>query len=303
MLHPVAIMRHSPAGYFPRMSFTLSASIVVYDSDRALLRRALAALAAAVARAAEAGLLTGARITLVDNGAAAGAVVDEPYIPDFAPPPSPVATAWRRIAGQGNLGYGRGHNLVLLDPAAEADMYLVLNPDALLDANALAAGLAWLRDTPACGMVAPNGTGPDGAPQFLCKRYPDALTLLLRAIAPAALRRRFAGRLARYEMRDVVGDAGERAAQGGPLASGCCMLLRREAVRHTRGVAPAFFVYFEDYDLSLRLAAGGAWRIDYVPAMRVVHYGGNAAKKSLAHIRMFVAGAARFFNKHGWKLA
>ena len=60
------------------MSFTLSASIVVFDSDRALLRRALLALAAAVARAAEAGLLTGARITLVDNDAAAGVEVDEP---------------------------------------------------------------------------------------------------------------------------------------------------------------------------------------------------------------------------------
>ena len=285
------------------MSFTLSASIVVYDSDRALLRRALVALAAAVARAAESGLLTGARITLVDNGAAAGAVVDESYVPDFAPPPAPIATVWRRIAGQGNVGYGRGHNLVLLDPAAAADMYLVLNPDALLAADALTVGLAWLRDTPACGMVAPNGVGADGAPQFLCKRYPDALTLLLRAAAPAALRRRFAGRLARYELRDVVGDAGERAAQGVPLASGCCMLLRREALRHTGGFDPAFFVYFEDYDLSLRLAVGGLWRIDYVPAMHVVHYGGNAAKKSLAHIRMFAAGAARFFNKHGWKLA
>ena len=281
------------------MSSSLSASIVVFDSDRTLLSRTLESLAAAIAHALDAGLLSGARVTVVDNEAPVAARIDEPYMPDF---PAPVAITWRRLAGHGNIGYGRGHNLALRDATADADMYLVLNPDALLAPDALTQGLAWLRDTPACGMVAPRGTGPDGAPQFLCKRYPDALTLLLRAAAPAAIRRWFAARMARYELRDVVGEAADRAAQGVPLASGCCMLLRREALRHTGGFDPAFFVYFEDYDLSLRLAAEGAWRIDYVPAMRLVHFGGNTGKKGWAHIRMFAAGAVRFFNKHGWKL-
>lgn len=286
------------------MSFSLSASIVVFNSDRALLRRVLESLAIAITHAEAAGLLTAATITIVDNDAAAGAVVDEAYVPAFAAPATTPSTTWRRISGQGNVGFGRGHNLVLREGSgADVDMYVVLNPDALLDADALTQGLAWMRQSPACGMAAPNGTGPDGTPLFLCKRYPDVLTLLLRAAAPATLRKAFAGRLARYELRDVVGEAADRAAQGVPLASGCCMLLRREAVRHTNGFDPAFFVYFEDYDLSVRLTRGGAWRIDYLPAMRLVHFGGNAAQKSLAHIGLFIAGAVRFFNKHGWKLA
>ena len=48
---------------------------------------------------------------------------------------------------------------------------------------------------------------------------------------------------------------------------------------------------------------GAAWRIDYVPQMRLVHFGGNAARKSWLHVRLFAAGAIRFFNRHGWKLA
>ena len=48
---------------------------------------------------------------------------------------------------------------------------------------------------------------------------------------------------------------------------------------------------------------GGRWHIDYLPNVRLVHFGGHAARKSVAHIRMFAAGAIRFFNKHGWKLA
>jgi GT2 family glycosyltransferase len=283
------------------MSFSLSASIVVFDSDRTLLRRTLESLANAIAHAAAAELVASARITIVDNAAAAGAIVEEAYLPDFA---VPAATTWRRIAGQGNIGFGRGHNLVLLGSgAASMDMHLALNPDALLAADALTVGLAWMRVTPACGMVAPNGVGPDGAPLFLCKAYPDVLTLLLRAVATAAFRRRFAARLARYELRDKVGAMADRVALGVPLASGCCMLLRREAIRYANGFDPAFFVYFEDYDLSLRLTQGGKWRIDYLPAMRLEHFGGNVARKSWAHVRLFAAGAIRFFNKHGWKFA
>lgn len=293
------------------MSFALSASIVVFESDSKLLQRTLESLAAAIADAGRAGLLASARITLVDNGAAQASTTDAPYVPPFDLSGETGITTWRRIAGQGNVGFGRGHNLALYGAGDRrpdnfgdaADMHLVLNPDALLATDALTLGLRWLRDTPACGMAAPNGEGPDGAPLFLCKRYPDVLTLLLRAAAPAVVRRRFARRLARYELRDVVGERAEHAAEGVPLASGCCMLLRREALQHAQGFDPAYFVYFEDYDLSLRLARSAAWRIDYLPAMRLVHFGGNAAKKSWLHVRLFAAGAIRFFNRHGWKLA
>jgi hypothetical protein len=37
------------------------------------------------------------------------------------------------------------------------------------------------------------------------------------------------------------------------------------------------------------------------PQVRIVHYGGQAARKGLRHIRMFAASAIRFYNKHGWK--
>lgn len=287
------------------MSFSLSASIVVFESDPDLLRRTLESLAASIAAARSAGLIADAQVTIVDNGAVPGTIDNDAYVP--APPVADsTGITWRQITGQGNVGFGRGHNLAMHGADGEVtdfDFYLVLNPDALLAADALTLGLSWLRDTPACGMAAPNGAGPDGAPLFLCKRYPDMLTLLLRAAAPERFRQRFARRLARYELRDVVGERGERPAQGVPLASGCCMLLRRAALRHAGGFDPAYFVYFEDYDLSLRLARDAAWRIDYLPRMRLVHFGGNAARKSWLHVRLFAAGAIRFFNRHGWKLA
>ena len=280
------------------MPVSVCASVVVYRSDPALLQATLRALDRAVADAAAAGLIERCEAMVVDNGAPAGTFANDAFEPDF-PPVS--ATAWRRISGQGNVGYGSGHNLVLNEH--DADLYLVLNPDAVLDDDALTRAIEYLRDTRDCGLVAPYARGSDGQPLFLAKRYPDALTLALRAAGPESLKRSHAERMRRYELRDVVGDDARTPATGIPLASGCCMLIRTEVVRCTHGFDPRFFVYFEDYDLSLRVVSDAKSRIDYVPAMRIVHHGGNAARKDLAHIRMFAAGALRFFRKHGWKRA
>ena len=102
--------------------------------------------------------------------------------------------------------------------------------------------------------------------------------------------------MARYEMQDLIG---EQVVWDPPLVSGAFMLFRSEVLRRLGGFDPDFFLYFEDYDLSLRAAR--LTRLAYVPAVRVVHHGGHAARKGLHHIRLFVSGAARFFNKHGWR--
>ena len=268
----------------------------------ALLQRTVDALAEAIRNAADAGLLSSARVTLVDNNMPAGTPVNDEFDPGVTTRAIAPATTWRRIAGHGNIGFGRGHNLVLLSAGDLGDMHLVLNPDAPLAVDALTRALAWMHSSPDCALVAPNARSPLDAPLFLSKRYPDALTLFLRAAAPQSLRRRFARRLARYEAHDVIGSNGERPARDLPLASGCCMLLRREALEGIGGFDPSFFVYFEDYDLSLRIVRDGRWHIDYLPDVKLIHFGGHAARKSVAHIRMFAGGAFRFFNKHGWKL-
>lgn len=291
----------------PSIPPRLSASIVLYDSDLVLFRQTVDALASAIRHASGAGLLGDAHVAIIDN-VANGPRADDEWDPGVAARAIAPAVRWRRIAGHGNVGFGRGHNLALFDRRSPGDYHLVLNPDAPLADDALTVALAWMRDMPDCALAAPNARTALDAPLFLCKRYPDAFTLFLRAAAPPGLRRWFAARLARYELHDVVGRNGERQARDVTLASGCCMLLRRQALEELAardglgGFDPSFFVYFEDYDLSLRIVRGGRWHIDYLPAMKLVHFGGHAAKKSWAHIRMFSSGAIRFFNKHGWKL-
>jgi GT2 family glycosyltransferase len=271
---------------------TLSATVVTYRPDAALLARALASLAAAVAHAREQHMLGPVRLFVVDNGPeGAHDALREALLAWPA-----QAGSLEVVAGHGNVGYGRANNLVL--DRLDSDFHLVMNPDVELDRAALAAGLAALREHPDVGLVAPDARGDDGARQYLCKRYPSLWVLFLRGFAPERVRRRFARALAEYEMRDVIG---EQTVRGVPLASGCFMLLRTPLFRRLGGFDPRFFLYFEDYDLSLRV--GREASVAYVPQARIVHHGGEAAGKGVRHIAWFVRSAWRFFATHGWKVA
>jgi GT2 family glycosyltransferase len=274
----------APAGF--------SASIVTYRPEPRLFGRALASLATAIVEARRRGALGEATVYVVDNGP-----------PEARGGLEPAMAAWpaqagklELVAGQGNVGYGRANNLALA--RARSAFHLVMNPDVELEPAALAESLAALAEHPEVGLVAPAVYGEDGSRQYLCKRYPTLWVLFLRGFAPAALRRRHARTLDAYEMRDVIG---ERFVPDIPLASGCFMVARTALLERVGGFDPRFFMYFEDYDLSLRL--GREALVAYVPGARIVHHGGEASRKGARHVAWFMASAWRFFARHGWRLA
>ena len=269
-----------------------SACIVTYRSDAALLTRAIASLAVAVEAARAAGALGSASLFIVDNGDGQDREALEGAMAAWPPGAGSIAL----IAGHGNVGYGRANNLVL--DRLQSDLHLVLNPDVELATDALAAAMGSLDAHPEVGLLAPAVRGDDGAPQYLCKRYPSVWVLFLRGFAPGALRQRFARPLARYEMREEIG---ERFVTGVPLVSGAFMLVRTALLKQVGGFDPGFFMYFEDYDLSVRLARVA--QVAYEPAARIVHHGGEAARKGWRHVAWFTRSAWRFFSRHGWKLA
>ncbi|MBU9548148.1 glycosyltransferase [Burkholderia multivorans] len=266
----------------------LSVSIVVYRPATAQLERTLLSLG-------EAGAILRARDTdspvdlfLVDNGG----------LPDVSPMLSMLADHGIRstvISGQGNVGYGRGHNLAI--QAARRRFHLVLNPDVDLAPDALAAACAFLDLHADVGLLTPYIADGAGQIQYLCRRYPTLVDLFVRGFLPQRWRSRFDGRLARYEMRAQIND--RDIIWDPPIVSGCFMIFRTEVLKQLRGFDPRYFLYFEDYDLSMRTHQVS--RIAYVPSVRVVHHGGGASRKGFAHIRMFAASAFKFFNRFGWR--
>jgi GT2 family glycosyltransferase len=274
---------------------TLTVSIVTYQPDLALLERCLMSLAAALGAARDVGILRDANVVLVDNTesrATAEAVV---HLGESRFRDSGVTMNY--LHRHTNIGYGSAHNLVM--HGGNTHYHLVLNPDVELSPDAVIEGLTFLDAHPDIGVLAPAVSGPTGEREFLCKRYPAVLDLALRGFAPAAMRRWFRRRLERFEMRDAIEAATNGFVSPVPVMSGCFMLLRRKVVDATGGFDPGFFLYFEDFDWSVRLnrVAGSA----YVPTVRIVHHGGGAARKGWRHVVWFSKSAARFYRKHGWK--
>ncbi|WP_439102490.1 glycosyltransferase family 2 protein [Congregibacter sp.] len=193
-----------------------------------------------------------------------------------------------------NNGFGGGHNQV--SRIQSGRYFLILNPDVELAADALREALGYLESHREVVALNPHCERSDGSREYLCKRYPSVLDLLLRGLPFAGLRQLFARRLARYEYRDLVA----RDPQPVTLLSGACLLCRTDAFNAVGRFDERFFMYFEDFDLSQRLRSQG--ELVFLPAMRIVHHGGFAARKGSQHIRWFVRSAIRFFNLHGWRL-
>jgi GT2 family glycosyltransferase len=282
----------------PRLPASLQVSIVTYRPDMRLLDRCLRRLLLAIEAARADGTVRTVAIALVDNSA--NRVVAGNVIRLAQARFKDVQVQLAFLHGHANIGYGAAHNLVL--HGSGADYHLVLNPDVELAPDAIAVGVRWLATHPDVGAIAPEVSGGDGESQeYLCRRYPTVLDLLLRGFAPGFVRRLFQRRLDHYEMRDVIDAAPEREVIDIPAMSGACMLVRRTVVDATGGFDPGFFLYFEDYDWTIRL--NRVARTAYVPAMRVRHHGGGAARKGPRHIALFVKSGVRFFRKHGWRWA
>ncbi len=271
---------------------SLTVSIVIYRTDPDILLGAVRSLLTAVERVRESGVLGSAQLDLINN------TLPDNQFPALADSIRALAgnhgVEFHLFEGHGNIGYGRGHNLSI--QKSVGDWHLILNPDVTLSPECLIHGLRYMIATPSVAAVSPDVRDDKGIKQYVCKRFPSVLDFLLRGFAPATVKRWFATRQARYELQELPED---KVTTGIPIISGCFMLFRTSALQAVNGFDERYFLYFEDFDLSLRVHAEGA--LAYVPAMHIAHLGGNTARKGLSHIGMFVRSGIRFYHTHGWR--
>lgn len=260
----------------------LTISIVTFHPNFSELEKTLNSLKIALSR------LTDEAYTIIVVDNSSGDEVSSFLLRHY--PELPV----KFIHGQGNVGFGRAHNLAMQQLG---EFHLVINPDIQLDPEALVNAIEFMRAHERCGLLSPYAIWPNGKRQYLCKRYPSVFDLLLRGFAPQAIRSLFFQRLAEYELQTETNSA---VYWNPPIVSGCFMFFRSRILKETQGFCEKFFLYFEDFDLSLR--TNEITNSAYVPSVRVVHAGGYASKKGFWHIRTFIGSAITFYRIHGLRL-
>lgn len=264
-----------------------SISIVVYKPKREIFEKVLESISSCLCE--DSPLLKNPEITIIDNSNQKKRL--ETTIKQYLGGNLQINI----VSNVKNIGYGRAHNLAILK--STSNYHLILNPDVVLRSDALKVGLEYLQDNRDVVAISPKCFDDNNEVQYIAKTYPSVLVLFLRGIAPKILRNIFYKNLHKYEEREKIDNDKISEIE---MMSGCFMLCRTEALKKINGFDSRYFLYFEDFAMSLELSKLG--KLMYVPSMKIIHFGGYAARKGLLHIFYFVCSSIRFFNQYGWKI-
>ncbi len=185
------------------------------------------------------------------------------------------------LESRGNLGFGRGHNRVI--PYLASDYHALVNPDILLQEDALSTMAAYMADHPDVALMMPEVLGTDGKRQYLPKKRPSWYYLI-------------GGRLSKRIRADYCRSS---EPMTGPteieVASGCFMLLPTALFKELGGFDERYFLYLEDADLSRE--AGKKGKVLFFPKARVTHCWHRASGKSLKALKLHFQSAGKYFRK------
>ena len=192
-----------------------------------------------------------------------------------------------------NGGFAYGCNLGMANGAT--DFVLLLNPDAEIDATSLAVLVDALRADLSLAGVGPRIVDDAGDLVFTQRRFPR----LRFTYAQGLFVHRAASRAA--WAHDSIRDPDAYERPGTPeWVSGCCVLLRRDAVASVGGLDEGFFLYSEETDLFKRLAAAG-WRAGFEPRAAARHVGYRSADPNATEPIRAVS-RVRYARKHHGRL-
>ncbi len=186
-----------------------------------------------------------------------------------------------------NVGFGRGHNLIL--DRIRSQYHACINPDIFIKDDVIGALSAYLDAHQEIGLVTPKVLYPNGELQILPKRNPKVLYLLSRKCRIGALKKYREA----FEMREKDPDT----AFDIEFCTGCFLFVRTDLLKKVGGFDERFFLYFEDADLGRKIRRYA--RTQYNPAFVVYHYWQRASDKKIRFFLIQLSSMRKYFRK--WK--
>ena len=239
--------------------------VIVSFNTRAVLRRCLEELEIE-------GEGLSMEVLLVDNGSRDGSAemvaTDFPYV--------------RLIESGTNLGFAAANNRMFTQ--ARGRYVVLLNSDAFLRPGALRRAKQRMDADPETALAGGRLTGEDGSWQPSARMFPSLLNefLSMSGLAHRYRESRFWGRADR--------------AWADPMTStetdwvpGAFSILRHSVLDQMGGFDEAFFLYYEEVDLSRKIKGAG-YKIQYWADVVVVHLGGESSK-SMPNVARSSSGA------------
>jgi len=221
-------------------------------------------------------------VVVVDNASTDGT-------PEMVMDEFPHTTLVRRTT---NSGFACGVNQGIA--VAKGGAFLLLNPDSELDSDILPPMLAYVREHPDIGILAPKLLDPDGSLQLSCRAFPGFATALFNRYS---LLTRIFGRN-RFSKRYLMTDFDHSAIADVDWASAACWLIPRIAYEQVGPLDEGYFWSIEDVDFCQRTHRAGL-RVVYFPEVALKHHiGESAATLASRTIRERHRGMWRYYRRY-----
>lgn len=193
-----------------------------------------------------------------------------------------------------NLGFGRGHNLVMRSDHDASEYHLVLNPDVHFTQDILSVIYRFMDENPSVGLVMPRIRYPDGSDQQLCKQIPAPLDLISRRFGGVFGRLLFEKQLNKYQLRHLDMTVTREI----PCLSGCFMFIRSPILGEVGFFDERYFMYMEDVDLCRRI--GRTSKTVFYPQVAVTHGYAKGSYRDSKLLKYHLQSAIKYFSKWGW---
>lgn len=253
----------------------LSATIVVYDNyDEA--KEAVGLLEEYTSKD-----LT-KTIYVVDNGKTTN---DTDSFCDFLKQYSDV----QYIRPETNLGFGKGHNLVL--NCLDSKYHTIVNPDIKIQEDVFSKIVKWMDENKEVGMVIPDIHDEQGNRQLVYRKDLTIFDSFNRFFCHNAFKQR--------ARAHTLQDKDYSKPFQVPFGQGSFLVIRTNLFKKLNGFDENFFMYCEDADLCRRVNLVS--KLMYYPDAIVIHKWNKASHKNFGLFRKHLQSQFYYFKKWGFR--
>jgi GT2 family glycosyltransferase len=196
------------------------------------------------------------------------------------------------IKNQENVGFSKACNQVI--PEATGDYILLLNPDTVVEEDAISKLSLFMDQNRDAGAVGPKVLNQDGTLQLACRRSfpsPSAAFFRLTYLSRLFPKSQF---LSKYNMTYADPDSQTEV----DALSGSCMMVRRSVIEKIGLLDEDIFMFGEDIDWCWRIKEAN-WKIFYLPQAVIFHiHGASARLRPVGATIDLHKGMEVFYRKH-----
>jgi N-acetylglucosaminyl-diphospho-decaprenol L-rhamnosyltransferase len=196
------------------------------------------------------------------------------------------------LTGHGNVGFSKGCNLG--EKHATGEILMLLNPDCVVPSNGIDLLLNIAFGLEGNWLLSPRLVNPDRTEQRGARR--EILTPWIAFVEGFRLYK-LAPSHPYFKRFNHLDHPCPNETQEIPVASGACLMLRRDSYTAIGGMDDSFFFHVEDVDFCLRFRKAGG-KIYYCPQVSFVHALGTS-DVSRTHVEWHkTMGFKRYFKLH-----